>query len=721
MAAGKSVDLFLKITTVLVGADVASKLAGGFKGLASQAGIANLNLGKMVGTAAALTLGFKGFQSVAGFFQQSIEYAGQYRDAQEKLNLAISRFPGIAEKGAEYISKQQEGLTNLADTMQSVGLVASTDLQNAFSKLMKAGFSPDAITKIAGGFEGTVVAMKGVAATGADVADVATQIGNAVRSGRMGPEFREALGLTKEQAKEFGKLNNQAQRGAWIMEKLGKNVDVTARALQTQAGQAQRTQLIWRGMQETIGKTFLPTQTAANNAMQALGNAMTPVAEKLNTVLEPQMKKFADWLSGPGSKAIEKFGDALVGALDWVIENWDSVSTGLKAIGAALGTLAVISIITNPLVLAGAALTALSAGVMLLVQNWDKVGPVVDKALQPFKDIWNIISGPLKEAGSKVVQFFKGEITWDQMWTGIGESVGKIDWGAIGNVLTTSFTNLWNTVAQTATELAGQIFNVLSAVDWGNVAQTIGQGLGTAVRVALGALAFVFLELPQMVAGWLSGLDWGTIVGTVLTNALTTGAWLLEMGKSFVKGFVEGVTGADWGSVVGAFTKGMQQVWDAILNAAKNLGPQILNMITGGLGNLGGMIMGKIQQGVQGAIGKGAAPAEVPAGQYGGLFSRPTLVGEMGKPEMVIPMAGGERSRGLLSSAAQALGMGGRMGGGVGPTTVSVSPSITINGVPAGQEGVIAREVERAMEAPIARMLEDLRRARDEERRLAYV
>jgi hypothetical protein len=197
------------------------------------------------------------------------------------------------------------------------------------------------------------------------------------------------------------------------------------------------------------------------------------------------------------------------------------------------------------------------------------------------------------------------------------------------------------------------------------------------------------------------------------------------MAGNFIKGFVEGVTGADWGSVVSAFQAGMQKVWTAILDGAKNLGPQILNMITGGLGNLGGAVLGKLGLGgKQQQAAETAAPAPV-AQQLGGLITSPTLamLGERGS-EMVVPLtgSGGGRGPGLLSQAAGALGLGGMRGGMQGgPMSVNVSPVINISGVAAGQEAAVGREVERALRDPIRSMLDQLKQARDEERRLAYV
>jgi hypothetical protein len=49
------------------------------------------------------------------------------------------------------------------------------------------------------------------------------------------------------------------------------------------------------------------------------------------------------------------------------------------------------------------------------------------------------------------------------------------------------------------------------------------------------------------------------------------------------------------------------------------------------------------------------------------------------------------------------------------------NPTITINGVPTGQEGAVAREVQRALKDPIRTMLAQLKTARAAEARLGYI
>jgi hypothetical protein len=88
---------------------------------------------------------------------------------------------------------------------------------------------------------------------------------------------------------------------------------------------------------------------------------------------------------------------------------------------------------------------------------------------------------------------------------------------------------------------------------------------------------------------------------------------------------------------------------------------------------------------------------------------------------MVIPLRSTDRSRGLLSQAATALGMGGRGGGELTPVNLTMNAPITINGAPVGQEGSIGREVQKALQDPIRNLLDQIKAARAFETRLGYV
>ena len=60
-----------------------------------------------------------------------------------------------------------------------------------------------------------------------------------------------------------------------------------------------------------------------------------------------------------------------------------------------------------------------------------------------------------------------------------------------------------------------------------------------------------------------------------------------------------------------------------------------------------------------------------------------------------------------------------RMEGATSPMLTMNSP-VTVNGVPTGREGAVAREVQRALQDPARMLLAQLKEARSAEQRLGY-
>lgn len=110
-----------------------------------------------------------------------------------------------------------------------------------------------------------------------------------------------------------------------------------------------------------------------------------------------------------------------------------------------------------------------------------------------------------------------------------------------------------------------------------------------------------------------------------------------------------------------------------------------------------------------------------PGFALGGLASHPIVANLAEKvPEMVVPLEGTSRSRSLLGAAAERIGMRTGTGGGGSPVHLNMNAPITVNGVQSGQEGAIAQEVQRAIEDPIRKLLDQLKQARQYESRLSY-
>ena len=144
--------------------------------------------------------------------------------------------------------------------------------------------------------------------------------------------------------------------------------------------------------------------------------------------------------------------------------------------------------------------------------------------------------------------------------------------------------------------------------------------------------------------------------------------------------------------VAGVFTSAI----DAVISFIKSKAQDVLNAILS-------LIPGPIRGMISGLLG-GDSPAEMPAAQFGGFTRGPTLAGEAGEQEAILPINRSARSRGLLAETASALGLV-APGAESGPTNINVSiplrcviwewrrtasslPPILLSAVPIGIRGL---------------------------------
>lgn len=174
-------------------------------------------------------------------------------------------------------------------------------------------------------------------------------------------------------------------------------------------------------------------QIKLNKEMAKLGEAMQPIntmlAEFGNEILAkitPILMDFAE-KHGPAIKeALGEIAENIGNVLNWVIDNWDLVSTigtVILVIAAALSVFSTVMGIVNAVMLASpvtwivlaivAALAALIAIIVVVAKNWDEIKA---KTLE----VWEKIQETVKNAIDKVVGFFEKIINWvKDNWQGL--------------------------------------------------------------------------------------------------------------------------------------------------------------------------------------------------------------------------------------------------------------------------------------------------------------
>lgn len=448
-----------------------------------------------------------------------------------------------------------------------------------------------------------------------------------------------------------------------------------------------------------------------------------------------------------------------------VINTINGVAAAMRALQAVMSAGTLLAMLTSPTGLIIAGLIALAATIYLVITHWKEVkkwaldawntiqsvwgkfvpwfqSKVVAPFLQATKKIWQPLVEPVKKLWHEIEPLLRQLI--DYIVKSFATLPGSLQW--IWNNVVVSAYNRLRDLIRVVAPIAQQAFeNWKSVVGWisANVIAPIVSGFADIVaKIKVGDL-------------WGAFQAWANIYHTISVNIVNKIIELFEPIVDVIKAKVGDLWNAfaSWVSVSGrvqldvvdkivqmftglpiSITQALAGVGPAILGAFFPPLAQVQNMIDG-IGRAWNAMISSLKPPAAPIYAPGAAqpsplpgpslPGPISGKQFGGLVAHPSIaaLAERGIPEMVIPLQGTSRSRGLLSQTAEAIGIGGirrdtkRAGG---PVSVTLNAPITINGAQAGQEAALGREIQRAMQDPIRNLLEQLRRAKDEEARLAY-
>lgn len=296
-----------------------------------------------------------------------------------------------------------------------------------------------------------------------------------------------------------------------------------------------------------------PLKTAADTAIESLGNIANSLS---NGGLGGSIDKLADAFGNMITKiaeGVEVWLPRIINGLTWLLDNSNTIATGIVAIGTAIGALKVVNTITsivnafkawklanegvtiaqwllngamsaNPISLVIAAITGLVAGLVYLwntnegfrnacINAWNAIKEVGENVWGSIRDFF-IVTIP--NAWNSLVSWFQNIPSW---FKGIWDSVFAVfsEWG--------------NNIKSFFSETIPAIIN--SVVDWFNeLPYKIGYALGTAlsnivkwgtdtwiylttnVPIWINSIVEFFSELPDKIWTWLVNafnkvVEWG--------------------------------------------------------------------------------------------------------------------------------------------------------------------------------------------------------------------
>lgn len=284
-------------------------------------------------------------------------------------------------------------------------------------------------------------------------------------------------------------------------------------------------------------------RTIQVDVLQPIGNQLIPYVTKGISFIQ----KFTDkWnkLEPATQKTIVKFG-MVAAATGPVLLGFGKVSTGIRTlvsdtgiIGSVLkkltgesGFSGLAKVMTGPF---GIAAAAVVTAAVLVYQNWDKIGPIIQKIGQRFADFWKTVQPQLepfinlvKEVASYLEETL--EPAFKIVWKAAGDYVVKffddasvvID-GALGvfegiiTFLTGVFQGDWEKAWNGIVQAVGSIFGTLESL-----VKTPINAVINLVNKAIGAINKISVDLPSAVGGGHIGFN----IPTIPTLAKGTDYW----------------------------------------------------------------------------------------------------------------------------------------------------------------------------------------------------
>lgn len=284
-------------------------------------------------------------------------------------------------------------------------------------------------------------------------------------------------------------------------------------------------------------------RTIQVDALQPIGNQLIPYVTKGISYVQKFTERW-NKLEPATQKIIVKFG-MVAAAAGPVLLGFGKVSTGigtlvsdtgkigsmLKKMTGASGFSGLAKVMTGPF---GIAAAAVVTAAVLVYQNWDKIGPIIQKTGQRFVNFWSTAQPQLQplieiieKVGTVARNIFEGvfsvvlEAANDDIVTFFNGASDVIDnvlglFEGLITFLTGAFTGDWEKAWKGIVQMVGSIFGGLEAL-----VKTPINAVINLVNRAIGAINKISVDLPDAVGGAHIGFD----IPTISTLAKGTDNW----------------------------------------------------------------------------------------------------------------------------------------------------------------------------------------------------
>lgn len=298
-----------------------------------------------------------------------------------------------------------------------------------------------------------------------------------------------------------------------------------------------------RRIETTASQLAILKNNFMETAMQ-IGNALIPALKSVVDAVGPIIEKVGKFASDhPAVVAAIVAIAGAVGGIMLALSTAASVAKGLKAVQMAIQGIGVAmnaASATNPILLA---LTAIALAAYLIIDNWDKIKPWLEKLWKwvksGFEKFWNVMKGVF----NKVVDWMK---EWGILFLGpIGIIIKYWDeikaffvglWDKVKDIFSAALDAIWNVIEVPFNAIKNFVIGVWSGIRdffvgiWNEIKEHLGIAIAAWQELLSGVWDAVYSKIQAVwnaISGFFVGI-WNTISG-VFSSALET-----------VKGYVSG-------------------------------------------------------------------------------------------------------------------------------------------------------------------------------------
>lgn len=332
-------------------------------------------------------------------------------------------------------------------------------------------------------------------------------------------------GISEDKFNEkLAKCNTEAQREKLIRETLNGVYDKASKSYEENAAGVLAQNEAQAKLNENmaiLGEKMAPIQTALTELGIALAEKLVPIITQFMDEHGEDIKLFLEDLA-------TKIGNVL----NWIIDNWDLISTLaiiITAIATALSVFSTAMAIVNAVMAASpvtwivlaivAAITALVVIIVLVIKYWDEIKVIALKVWEAIKKAWN-----------KAGEWF------GNIWKNIKNAFASVgEW--FGNI----FTKAWNNVKKAFSKVSSFFKGIWDSIK--EIFSSVGTAIADAIKGAVAsAVNWILSKAIGIINGFIGAINAAISVINAIPGVSINKLKKLEVPKMAKGGIVDSAT-----------------------------------------------------------------------------------------------------------------------------------------------------------------------------------